>query len=109
VSNWWDRNKHRYPGDWTVIANRVKDAAGWRCEACGNPHGPSPYVLTVDHVVDHDPQNVADENLAALCQRCHLRRQGMRPKPRTKAEAIERLKARYESEQSQLVMEGFGA
>lgn len=28
-------------------------------------------VLTVAHL-DHDPANNADENLAALCQRCHL-------------------------------------
>ena len=101
---WFDRNKHRYPPDWPAIAKRVKDAAGWTCEACGNPHGPSPYILTVDHVVDHDPSNVAPENLAALCQRCHLRRHGMRPKPQTKQEAIERLRRRYEYEQGQLTM-----
>jgi 5-methylcytosine-specific restriction endonuclease McrA len=29
-------------------------------------------VLTVAHL-DHDPTNNADENLAALCQRCHNR------------------------------------
>lgn len=29
-------------------------------------------VLTVAHL-DHDPTNCADDNLAALCQRCHLR------------------------------------
>lgn len=29
-------------------------------------------VLTVAHL-DHQPENVADDNLAALCQRCHLR------------------------------------
>lgn len=28
-------------------------------------------VLTVAHL-DHDPTNSADENLRALCQRCHL-------------------------------------
>lgn len=28
-------------------------------------------VLTVAHL-DHRPENVADDNLAALCQRCHL-------------------------------------
>lgn len=28
-------------------------------------------ILTVAHI-DHDPSNNADENLAALCQRCHL-------------------------------------
>jgi len=29
-------------------------------------------VLTVAHL-DHRPENCADENLKALCQRCHLR------------------------------------
>lgn len=29
-------------------------------------------VLTVAHL-DHDPSNNADENLRALCQKCHLR------------------------------------
>jgi 5-methylcytosine-specific restriction endonuclease McrA len=104
--NWWSRNIHRYPEDWKTIANGVKEAAGWKCEACGNPHGKTPYVLTVDHVVDHDPSNVAPENLAALCQRCHLRRQGMRPKPMTKEEAIERLRRRYEAEQAQATLPG---
>lgn len=98
---WFDRNRHRYPSDWDAIARAIKDASGWQCEACGNPHGKSPYVLTVDHVVDHNPANVTPENLAALCQRCHLRRQGMRPRPATKHEALERLRARYEAERSQ--------
>ena len=30
-------------------------------------------VLTVAHVYDPDPLNCADDNLAALCQRCHNR------------------------------------
>ena len=29
-------------------------------------------VLTIAHL-DHTPENCADENLQALCQRCHLR------------------------------------
>lgn len=28
-------------------------------------------VLTVAHLVDPSPENCADDNLAALCQRCH--------------------------------------
>ena len=28
-------------------------------------------VLTIAHIHDHDPANCADDNLAALCQRCH--------------------------------------
>ena len=102
---WFSRNRHRYPADWDDIAQAVKSAAGWCCEACGNPHGPPPYVLTVDHVVDHDPANVTPENLAALCQRCHLRRQGMKPAPQTKADALRRLRRRYEGEQTQQALE----
>lgn len=30
-------------------------------------------VLTVAHYPDHNPMNCADDNLQALCQRCHLR------------------------------------
>lgn len=30
-------------------------------------------VLTIAHIQDHDPQSVAHDNLAALCQRCHNR------------------------------------
>lgn len=33
---------------------------------------PVKIVLTVAHI-DHDSRNNADDNLAALCQRCHLR------------------------------------
>ena len=98
---WFTRNRHRYPPNWDEIAKAVKDRADWKCEACGNPHGPPPYILTVDHVVDHDPKNVERKNLAALCQRCHLRRQGMSPLPKTKREALRRLKRRYEEEQLQ--------
>lgn len=30
-------------------------------------------VLTIAHLHDMDPRNCADDNLAALCQRCHNR------------------------------------
>jgi len=101
---WFDRNRHRYPANWDAIAKRIKAAAKWCCQACGNPHGKPPYVLTVDHIVDHDPMNVETSNLAALCQRCHLRRQGMVPAPKTKREALRRLRRRYKEEQSQGVL-----
>jgi 5-methylcytosine-specific restriction endonuclease McrA len=100
---WFSRNRHLYPPDWTDIANAVKTAAGWQCVACGAPHERG-HILTVDHVVDSNPANCSDENLAALCQVCHLRRQGMRPLPKTKEEAVARLRARHEAEQSQMEM-----
>jgi three-Cys-motif partner protein len=64
-----------YPPNWEEIAWRVKEAAGWRCQECGHPHDPaSHYVLTVHHR-DGNTSNSAEDNLVALCQRCHLRAQ----------------------------------
>lgn len=65
-----------YPTDWPEIARRIKDAADWKCERCGHAHDVAAgYTLTVHHL-DMNKANVADWNLAALCQRCHLRIQG---------------------------------
>lgn len=117
-----ESEKHRYPHDWPVISQRIRERAGWRCEFCGVKNGAlggrvngvfypaAPYgekkgrldwpkpgehawchppdrgdgkglqgrhlkimriVLTVAHL-DHTPENCADDNLKALCQRCHL-------------------------------------
>lgn len=101
MSTWFARNRARYPVMWDQIAREAKEAANWRCEACSASHGPPPHVLTVDHVVDHAPGNVAPENLAVLCQRCYLRRQALRPPATTKAEAIRRLRDRVAREASQ--------
>jgi hypothetical protein len=68
----------RYPSNWKVISLRIrKEKAGDRCEHCGAVnHQPHPVtgsrvVLTVAHL-DHTPENCADDNLRALCQRCHF-------------------------------------
>ena len=76
--------KARYPKDWSAISLRVRERAGWRCEGspgfypdCRATHRePHPVtgsivILTVAHL-DHTPENVGDENLMAMCQRCHL-------------------------------------
>ncbi|TCS14561.1 hypothetical protein [Caulobacter sp. BK020] len=75
-------NRRRYPADWPAISRGKKERAGWRCEgspmypACRAKHGePHPVtgsrvVLTTAHL-DHTPENCADENLRAWCQRCH--------------------------------------
>ena len=65
-----------YPDDWEEISRRVKEEAGWRCEECGHPDSyEDGYVLTTHHQ-DGDKTNCSRENLKALCQRCHLKRQG---------------------------------
>jgi hypothetical protein len=61
-----------YPPEWPAVAWLVKTMAGWRCERCGHDHGPVPWVLTVHHL-DGVKWNLEHWNLAALCQRCHLR------------------------------------
>ena len=65
-----------YPEDWPEIARAVKEHAGGKCERCGAAHDPeNGFTLTVNHM-DMDPRNVALDNLAALCQGCHLYVQG---------------------------------
>jgi hypothetical protein len=64
----------QYPADWDSVAKRVKRQAGNKCERCGYPNSRE-NVLTVHHL-DGDKGNCEDWNLAALCQRCHLRIQG---------------------------------
>lgn len=103
MSGWFARNRHLYPDGWAEIANQVKTDAEWRCAACDAPHGPPPHVLTVDHL-DHDPEN-PDAVLIALCQRCHLWRQAMRPRPTTREEAIARLRDRIARRDAQMRLE----
>lgn len=82
-------NRSRYPKDWAAISRRIRfDRAKSQCEMCGARNGePHPVtgsrvVLTVAHL-DHRPENCADDNLRAWCQRCHnaydapMRRQGI--------------------------------
>lgn len=93
-------NRARYPANWREISDRIRfERAHGRCECdgrCGHDHShegtprgepsggrctrrhgdaiyPSPAatVLTVAHL-DHAPENCADDNLMAMCQRCHL-------------------------------------
>lgn len=71
-------NKDRYPRDWKHISRRIRERADYCCEFCGAVNGlPHPItgskvVLTVAHM-DHIPENCSDDNLKALCQRCHNR------------------------------------
>lgn len=62
-----------YPADWQEVADRIKKKHNYHCERCGKFHAPKEgYTLTVHHL-DLNPSNNADWNLAALCQRCHLK------------------------------------
>lgn len=85
-----EENKKRYPGNWKAISERIRfHRAKFVCECegeCGIDHGGrcierhntphsetgSKVVLTVAHL-DHTPENNKDENLKAMCQRCHNR------------------------------------
>lgn len=67
-----------YPADWKAISARVRARNGGWCEFCQiakngelHPVTGSKVVLTCAHL-DHDHTHGRDEDLAALCQRCHL-------------------------------------
>lgn len=86
-----------YPENWKEISRRIRfERAKGNCECegeCGHDHHGrcerwhdqplrlrytpdglpvwSRVVLTVAHL-DHTPENCADDNLKAMCQRCHL-------------------------------------
>jgi hypothetical protein len=71
-------NKSRYPKDWPAISKRIRfERALNRCEVCGaenyqpHPVTGSKVILTTAHL-DHMPENCDDDNLKAMCQRCHL-------------------------------------
>ena len=81
-------NKHRYPKNWKEIREKILTRAGQKrdeqgkiinhaaCEWCGSinyePHYQTcaKVVLTIAHL-DHIPENCEENNLRALCQRCH--------------------------------------
>lgn len=83
-------NVDRYPDDWPAISKRIREErAGNRCECTGHCglHGgrrcverngePALFargkvVLTVAHL-DHQPEHCDDDNLLAMCPRCHNR------------------------------------
>lgn len=75
--------RHKYPANWKEIRERILKRAYNCCE--GSPLFPDcrarnysihpdtggAVVLTVAHM-DHNAENSGDDNLRALCQRCHL-------------------------------------
>lgn len=78
-------NKKLYPSNWRAISFEIRHFRargfcehfidGIRCNAengRAHPITGSIVVLTVAHL-DHNPSNCSDDNLEAMCQRCHLR------------------------------------
>ena len=94
-------NKARYPKDWKDISLRIRKRAKNRCEQTidgkrcmarngkAHPITGSKVVLTVAHL-DHQPENCGDDNLKAMCQRCHnrydapMRARGIKERARSK-------------------------
>ena len=65
-----------YPPYWDRLASSIKMMADWKCEVCRHPHEPEEgYCLTVHHLVAVKSMCYR-WNLAALCQRCHLKLEG---------------------------------
>lgn len=78
----------RYPPNWKAISLAIRERERWRCKWCRaengkpNPATGSKVVLTVAHLGvahpdgrpgdKHDKLDCREENLAALCQKCHL-------------------------------------
>ena len=84
-----NRKYNEYSEDWPEISRRIRDRSGGQCECVGEcelhksrrcterNQTPARYakgriVLTVAHL-DHNKKNNSDDNLRAMCQRCHLR------------------------------------
>ena len=86
-------NRRAYPPDWLAVSRRIRERSGGQCECegeCGlHRTHPGPrrceerhnqpakwaqgtIVLTVAHL-NHKPSDCREENLKAMCQRCHNR------------------------------------
>ena len=64
---WWDAERSTWRcGNGRVLRRRIPAPEGH-----GPPGRSTRVVLSAAHL-DHDPQNNAVANLAALCQRCHI-------------------------------------
>lgn len=68
----------KYHPKWSLISRLIRfKRANNKCEWCGavnyepHPVTGSKVILTVAHI-DHDKDNNRFNNLAALCQKCHL-------------------------------------
>lgn len=79
----------RYPKDWKRISLSIRARSGGQCECVGEcglhpdhrcverngepaKWAKGKVMLTVAHL-NHTPEDCRDDNLKAMCQRCHLR------------------------------------
>lgn len=73
----WKFKRLAYPKNWPAIAETCRIRAGYCCQHCGarhrwfHPLTGSVVFLQAAHL-NHDVADCRDENLRALCQRCHL-------------------------------------
>jgi hypothetical protein len=67
-------------------------------------------ILTVAHHPDPDPMNCAEENLHALCQKCHNRLDApMRAKNAAKTRRKKRIQAMLDNQDTHPLLPMFGA
>ena len=93
-----DRTK--YPDNWDDLAFAIKDAAGWKCEACGKQcyrpgekHKDTRKTATVAHIVPVEFGGNDPNNLLCACSVCHLKYDNERRKwQRLAKKRIERQK-----------------
>lgn len=83
--------RHLYPTNWNDISKRAKARDHWCCRGCEERYKLFGFSLETHHI-DSNPQNIADDNLIALCDLCHSKVKGMMPQPRTRLEVIQRLR-----------------
>lgn len=71
-------DRRRYPPDWKQISYRIRfERANGCCEKCGAEHG-KPHPVTGKVVklqtahLNRVPEQTTDEDLMAMCARCHF-------------------------------------
>lgn len=71
-------DRRRYPPDWKQISHRIRfERANGFCERCGAEHG-KPHPVTGKIVklqtahLNRMPEQTTDEDLMAMCARCHF-------------------------------------
>lgn len=66
---------NEYPSNWTKISRAYRIKANWKCEKCGLDCSDKEDFLDAHHI-NSNKFDVRDENLMALCKRCHAKEHG---------------------------------